>query len=205
MSELATQPTNGKAAFKPEDHLIPIKNQNGSNDYLPVQWRLVWFRSACPHGTIRTSLVHLDLDRDTEEEVSVWNNDLRKHEKVMKRGKGIAVYHAVVEDGQGGVGSGSKSEKAASFPDFIEKAETGAIGRALASLGYGTQFTDELEDKQQTTTRKQQRPGYATSSQISSARNLSNLLNKESTVTEDTTEQDAKKIIDQLAREVKAK
>jgi hypothetical protein len=31
-------------------------------------------------------------------------------------------------------------EKAASFSDFLEKAETGAIGRALAALGYGTQF-----------------------------------------------------------------
>jgi len=52
-----------------------------------------------------------------------------------------------VKDGQGGVATGTKSEKAASFPDFIEKAETGAIGRALAALGYGTQFTGDEWDE----------------------------------------------------------
>lgn len=32
-------------------------------------------------------------------------------------------------------------------PDFIEKAETGSIGRALALIGYGTQFcADELDE-----------------------------------------------------------
>ena len=57
------------------------------------------------------------------------------------------MFRATVNDGKGGVGTGTKSERAASFPDFIEKAETGAIGRALASLGYGTQFTgDELNE-----------------------------------------------------------
>jgi hypothetical protein len=33
------------------------------------------------------------------------------------------------------------------FKDYLEKAETGAIGRALAMCGYGTQFTgDELDE-----------------------------------------------------------
>ncbi|HTD18454.1 MAG TPA: hypothetical protein VK667_02885, partial [Ktedonobacteraceae bacterium] len=30
---------------------------------------------------------------------------------------------------------------------YIEKAETGAIGRALAALGYGTQFAPELNEE----------------------------------------------------------
>jgi ssDNA-binding Zn-finger/Zn-ribbon topoisomerase 1 len=35
------------------------------------------------------------------------------------------------------------------FGDFIEKAETKAVGRALAMLGYGTQFAaDELDEGQ---------------------------------------------------------
>jgi hypothetical protein len=29
------------------------------------------------------------------------------------------------------------------FSDYVEKAETKSIGRALAALGFGTQFTDE--------------------------------------------------------------
>ncbi len=132
--------------FNPNEHLIQIKSGQVSRDYLPVQWRLVWFRSACPHGTIETEMLHLDVDRDTEEEAFVWNAEKRRSEKVIKHAKGFAIFRAVVKDGQGGIAMGTKSEKAASFPDFIEKAETGSIGRALAALGYGTQFAPDLEE-----------------------------------------------------------
>lgn len=134
-------------AFNPNDHVMQIKNRNGSADYLPVQWRLVWFREQCPEGTIETEMLHLDLDRETEEEAFAWNNETRRSEKIVKRANGLAVFHAVVKDGKGGVATGTKSERAASFPDFIEKAETGAIGRALAALGYGTQFAPELDEQ----------------------------------------------------------
>lgn len=141
------QPQNNRI-FNPNEHLMQIKNRGGSADYLPVQWRLVWFRSLFPQGTIETEIVHLDLDRETEEETTVWNNETRRSEKVVKRGKGIAVFRATVKDGLGGIATGTKSEKAASFGDFMEKAETGAIGRALASLGYGTQFAgDEFDER----------------------------------------------------------
>ncbi len=133
--------------FNPNEHLIQLKSRDGLRDYLPVQWRLVWFRSVCPQGTIETEMIHLDLDRETEEEVEVWNEEKQVNEKVIKRANGFAVFRAVVKDGKGGIGTGTKSEKAASFPDYIEKAETGAIGRALAALGYGTQFTgDEFNE-----------------------------------------------------------
>src|SRR5579884_3448906 len=134
-------------AFNPNEHVIQLKSKNGSSDYLPVQWRLVWFREQCPEGTIETELVHLDLDRETEEEGYAWNSETRRSEKITKRATGIAVFRATVKDGKGGVATGTKSEKAASFPDFIEKAETGAIGRALAALGYGTQFAPELNEE----------------------------------------------------------
>lgn len=134
-------------AFHPAEHLIQLRNGQKMQDYLPVQWRLVWFRTQFPHGSIETELIKLDLEADTEEEVSVWNPEKRKSEKVIKHGKGIAVFRAVVRDGVGGVGTGTKSEKAASFPDFIEKAETGSIGRALAALGFGTQFAPELNEE----------------------------------------------------------
>lgn len=143
----AEQPQNIRL-FNPNEHLIQIKGRNGSADYLPVQWRLVWFRSLCPDGTIETEIVHLDLDRETEEEAYVWNSETRRSEKVVKRAPGFAVFRATVKDGRGGVATGTKSEKAASFGDFVEKAETGAIGRALAALGYGTQFTgDEFDER----------------------------------------------------------
>src|SRR5437764_9546652 len=133
--------------FNPNDHVMQIKNKGGSADYLPVQWRLVWFRDACPEGTIETEIVQLDLDRETEEEGYAWNNETRRSEKVIKRANGLAVFRATVKDGKGGIATGTKSEKAASFPDYIEKAETGAIGRALAALGYGTQFAPDLDEQ----------------------------------------------------------
>jgi len=134
-------------AFNPNEHLMQIKSGQGSKDYLPVQWRLVWFRSICPNGIIRTEMVHLELDRETEEEVFVWNSEKRRSEKTTKHANGFVIFRAVVEDGKGGVATGTKTEKAASFPDFLEKAETGAIGRALAALGYGTQFAPELDEQ----------------------------------------------------------
>ena len=133
--------------FNPNDHVIQIKNKGGTADYLPVQWRLVWFRDACPEGTIETELVQLDLDRETEEETLAWNSETRRSEKVTRRANGFALFRAVVKDSKGGIATGTKSEKAASFPDYIEKAETGAIGRALAALGYGTQFAPELNEE----------------------------------------------------------
>jgi hypothetical protein len=133
--------------FNPTEHLMQIKGRDGIKDYLPVQWRLVWFRSVCPLGTIETEMLHLDLDRVTEEETLVWNAENKCNEQVVKQASGFVVFRAVVKDGKGGIGTGTKSEKASSFPDFIEKAETGAIGRALAALGYGTQFAPELNEE----------------------------------------------------------
>jgi hypothetical protein len=132
--------------FNPREHLITLKNRQSSSEYLPVQWRLVWFRQECPNGSIETELVHLDLEKETEEENFVWNAEKRRSEKVIKTGKGLAIFKATVRDGKGGIATGTKMEKAASFGDWLEKAETGAIGRALAALGYGTQFAPELDE-----------------------------------------------------------
>ena len=135
-----------KRSFNPNDHLMQLRSKEGAKDYLPVQWRLVWFREQCPQGTIDTDEREIDLDREVEEEVYVWNSEKRRSEKVVKRAKGYARFKAIVTDGKGGRATGTKSENAASFPDYIEKAETGAIGRALAALGFGTQFAPELSE-----------------------------------------------------------
>src|SRR5438552_989311 len=132
--------------FNPNEHLMQLKSKEGPKDYLPVQWRLVWFREQCPEGTIDTDEIEVDLDREVEEEVYVWNSEKRRSEKIVKRAKGYARFKAIVTDGKGGRSTGTKSENAANFPDYIEKAETGAIGRALAGLGYGTQFAPDLSE-----------------------------------------------------------
>lgn len=133
--------------FNPAEHLMQIKSGKGSSDYLEVKFRLVWFRAQCPKGTIKTEMVHLDLDRETEEEAYAWNQETRRSEKIIKRAPGIAIFHATIDDGKGGHAEATKCEKAASFGDYIEKAETGSIGRALAALGYGTQFVGEEFDE----------------------------------------------------------
>jgi hypothetical protein len=132
--------------FNPSEHLMQLKSKEGPKDYLPVAWRLVWFREQFPQGTIDVDEVVVDLDREVEEEVYVWNRDKNRSEKIIKRAKGYARFKAIVTDGKGGRATGTKSENAASFPDYIEKAETGAIGRALAGLGYGTQFAPDLDE-----------------------------------------------------------
>lgn len=145
-------------SFQPREHLINIKNGKGVSEYLEVKWRLVWFRQECPQGTIETEIVHLDLDKDVETEAFVWNAEKRRSEKVVKTAKGVAIFRATVHDGKGGSATGTKSENAASFPDFIEKAESGSIGRALAALGYGTQFAPEFNEEQRIVDSPVERP-----------------------------------------------
>jgi hypothetical protein len=108
--------------FNPSDHLIPIR-KNGPPDYLPVAWRLVWLRDQHPAALIETQHIELDLERNH------------------------AIFRATVTIPDGGTATGYGSETARDFGDFIEKAETKAIGRALAALGFGTQFTgDEMAE-----------------------------------------------------------
>lgn len=113
--------TSKKAGFNPADHLMKLKGK----DYLPVAWRLVWFRERYPNGNIDTEAIQLT---DT-----------------------TAVFRATITAiGEGGEVLGRatshKSQSKHGFSDYIEKAETGAIGRALAALGFGTQFDPELDE-----------------------------------------------------------
>lgn len=103
--------------FNPNEHLIQLKGK----DYLQVMWRLVWFREDKPGWGIETLLV----DRSDEH----------------------AVFVAKIVDDSGiQKSSGYGSETKKDFGDFLEKAETKAVGRALAMLGYGTQFAPELDE-----------------------------------------------------------
>lgn len=88
-------------------------------DYLEVKWRLLWLRTEHPDAIVETELV--------------------KHEA------GLALFRAHVTLPGGGQSSGWGSETASDFVDYIEKAETKALGRALAALGYGTQFCEDFD------------------------------------------------------------
>lgn len=100
---------------------LPLLNLRGK-EYLEVKYRLVWFREEHPSWTIETEFVSI-TDKS-------------------------ALAKATLRDETGRIVSTShKFENERGFPDFLEKAETGAIGRALALIGYGTQFcADELDE-----------------------------------------------------------
>src|SRR5260370_38757648 len=103
--------------FNPLDHTIQIKTSNGNAEYLPCQWRLVWLRNECPQATIDTEIIHLDLDREVESDVTVWNAEKRRSEKVVRHGKGVAIVKATVTDGKGGQATGIKMENDSTFPE----------------------------------------------------------------------------------------
>jgi len=107
-------------SFDVKKHLIKVQ---GGKEYLPVASRLVWFRQEHPDWGIETRPVELNID------------------------KGYAIYEAFVYNAEGKLmAKGTKMETARGFSDFVEKAETGSIGRALAVCGFGTQFAPELDE-----------------------------------------------------------
>lgn len=101
--------------FEPARYLTRV---NGA-DYLEVKFRLVWLRDLHPEATIATELHTLLNDK--------------------------AVFRCEITLPTGASATGWGSETAGDFRDFLEKAETKAIGRALAALGFGTQFCPDHE------------------------------------------------------------
>ncbi len=134
MSESNTEvrrfPSNWLIAqdYNPNDHLLNLKGR----DYLNVQHRLLWFirdqRALIAGGLATTSYVVrtecVDLDRET----------------------GWAHFKTYVRDVLGNECEMYGSESAKDFPDYIEKASTKSLGRALLGLGYGTGMAPELDE-----------------------------------------------------------
>jgi len=104
-----------QSAFDPTRYLTKVSGR----DYLEVKWRLVWLRSVHPDAQIETELV--------------------EHRNNM------AVFRARVTIPSGASATGWGSEGTEDFGDYLEKAETKALGRALAALGFGTQFCWDFE------------------------------------------------------------
>lgn len=115
---MSTPPQDG---FDPTRYLQKL---NGK-DYLQVMHRLIWFRSVYPNGSISTEM--MTAPYETQE----------------------CLFKATVRwtnaNGQQGEATGWGSETPQDFKDFREKAETKALGRALAHAGFGTQFAGEIE------------------------------------------------------------
>lgn len=109
-------------SFKtPKGTELPILNLRGK-DYLQVAQRLVWFIEEKPEWRIETEIFFHDTNR--------------------------SICRATIKDQSGNImAQATKSEDVGGFGDHLEKSETGAVGRALAMRGYGTQFcADELDE-----------------------------------------------------------
>lgn len=101
--------------FDPNQYISKVKGR----DYLEVKWRIAWLRSEHPDAVLETSLT--------------------SHED----GRAIVCARVTFPDGGSATGWGSETES--SFENYIEKAETKAIGRALTALGYGTPVNADSE------------------------------------------------------------
>jgi hypothetical protein len=116
-------------SFDPSKHVINIKGK----EYLPVQARLQWFREDHPQGAVHTQVVHLD---SAAAAVKAWVCDELGH--VLGSGHGLATPELAAK-AQG---------------RYLEKAETAAIGRALATAGYGLDY-ERMEEPEPAGTRKE--------------------------------------------------
>lgn len=98
-----------------------IKWEQIEADYLPVAARIAWFRKEHPDWSIITKTIQL--------------------------ANKAVVMKAIIKNAEGRViATARKKETEIGFFDYIEKAETGAIGRALALCGYGTLQAPELDE-----------------------------------------------------------
>jgi hypothetical protein len=103
--------------FDASRYLVKLRGK----EYLEVKWRLLWLRTEHPDAVIETEMVSHILNPP------------------------MAIFRAKVSLQGGGSATGWGQEEAADFGDYLEKAETKALGRALAALGFGTQFTEDFE------------------------------------------------------------
>lgn len=104
---------------------LPLLNLRGK-PYLQIAHRLVWLTEKYARYDVTTEFLKLEDDYS------------------------IARSVVTVFDDEGNIirrASATKKETKSDFPDFVEKSETGSIGRALAIIGMGTQFcTQDLEE-----------------------------------------------------------
>ena len=113
----------GKLSFDPKTVLTRTKGSPKPN-YLEVKYRLVMLREMFPEASIETELVY----HDPEKHLAV----ARATVTLPPMSHGGPWQAKTVEH---------KMEERKDFHDYVEKACTGAIGRALTAIGIGVQYS----------------------------------------------------------------
>lgn len=140
MSEKPQFPQNWQIGqdYDPNTHLMKLERYDKKaqrmvgSDYLNVQNRLLWFIRD-QRALIVAGLAKVPYVIETE---------LVEHD----RERGWAHYKTFIRDVLGNEATMYGSEDKAGFPDYLEKASTKSLGRALLLLGYGTAFAPEIDE-----------------------------------------------------------
>lgn len=109
-----------KTVKSPKGNDMPLTNLKGK-DYLMVAYRMQWLNE---DPTVGSFDIQTDFIQLTDEQT------IARSKVILYNTEGKFMRSATA----------TKRETKKDFPDHTEKAETSAIGRALAMLGYGTQF-----------------------------------------------------------------
>jgi hypothetical protein len=109
--------------YDPSDHFIDLPQGGKKIKYLPVQYRIQWLRE------------------DHEDKYGI-ETTLLEHD----RQAGYALFKAVLRNAEGRVIAEAHGwEVKNNFPDYLGKAETVAVGRALGYAGFGTVGAAEFD------------------------------------------------------------
>lgn len=130
---MAIHETTPTKPFNPNDYMLKLQGKN----YLPVAARIAWLNAEFPH-LFSIEVVNYEHSTTTR---TFGSGPTAKTCEVRE-----AIYRMRVTFPNGTYVEGDKGETDIDFGDYREKAQTGALGRALAMAGYGTLNAPEFDE-----------------------------------------------------------
>ncbi|MCL2841621.1 MAG: hypothetical protein FWE05_12715 [Defluviitaleaceae bacterium] len=125
---------NQVEGFNPMDYARETLDWNGNPSlYLDVKHRISWFRLVYPQGRISTKIINI-TDHMAVVEACVYSNAKDAVNEYLSNGHGQRFHN--IND--------------AADARFLEIAETGAIGRALAAAGFNIQGETDTNSSEET-------------------------------------------------------
>lgn len=119
--------------FNPKNHIEKIGKGESAYDYLPVEYRVIWLRESAPDASIESEMTYFDG------ETVIFKATVRRPDI-----DAVSIAHAMKT--RKGF---DKNGKETVDKEWFQKAETKALGRALANFGFGTENADDGFDDEQ--------------------------------------------------------